>query len=304
MPLPTLRDTNRYGLTRDIPAGVKRVIRQHTGFGCAVCGVAIGQYEHIDPTFNDAREHDPERMTYLCATCHDHVTRGIWSKAKVWEARSQPFAKRHGHCHSAFDVPAADFNVWLCNLRATGVRTILAVDETPLLIVEPPEVAGGPFQLSARFYDEAGRLQLEIERNEWFGHTTAWDIECVGPRIFIRSAPRAIMLQICAVAPHGLAIERINMRYGPVHIVGTMREISVHFASRERPSLIRGRGRALGLDPGSRFLRISDGHISIGGSGSIQVGPDLEPPPFRRPFSADSPCVCGSGKAYRRCCGV
>ena len=50
---------NQYDLSREIPADVKRAVRQACGYGCVICGSAIIEYEHVDPTFNEAREHDP-----------------------------------------------------------------------------------------------------------------------------------------------------------------------------------------------------------------------------------------------------
>src|SRR5437016_5533012 len=104
------QELNKYGLTRRPPAEVRRQIRQECNFGCVCCGLAIAQYEHIDPEFHEAKEHDPAKMAYLCGGCHDRVTRGVWSKAKVKADRKQPWAKQKGHCHDAFDI-GADFPV-------------------------------------------------------------------------------------------------------------------------------------------------------------------------------------------------
>src|SRR5680860_323928 len=98
-----VRESNKYGLSRNIPADVKRQIRKECGFGCVICGGAFITYEHIDPTFAEAREHDPEKMTLLCGGCHFRVTKGIWSKEKVRSAKKAPITFKNGGAKDAFD---------------------------------------------------------------------------------------------------------------------------------------------------------------------------------------------------------
>ena len=98
------RPSNRHGLSQDIPDPLKRALRQACGYGCVICGCAIYQYEHIGPTFTEAREHDPERMALLCGSCHDKKTRGLLSKETAMLARNSPFAKREGFSRVSLDV--------------------------------------------------------------------------------------------------------------------------------------------------------------------------------------------------------
>ncbi|MEH2485180.1 Abi-alpha family protein [Bradyrhizobium sp. AZCC 2230] len=81
---------NRHGLSRNIPADVKRTVRQRDGFGCVVCGKAIYDYEHFDPEFADATQHDPAGIVLLCISCHGKKTRGFLSKQTIAAARQSP----------------------------------------------------------------------------------------------------------------------------------------------------------------------------------------------------------------------
>ncbi len=72
---------NKHGLSRYIPQHIKRELRQRSRFGCVICRRGFYQYEHIDPPFEDAKTHVPDRMCCLCGSCHDAVTRGQLSKA-------------------------------------------------------------------------------------------------------------------------------------------------------------------------------------------------------------------------------
>ena len=90
-------EVNNHHLSRKPPLDIKRIIRQNSGFGCVICGAGIYDYEHVDPEFKDAREHDPDRMTLLCLQCHGKVTRKIWSKEKVKAAMKDPRCKQIGY---------------------------------------------------------------------------------------------------------------------------------------------------------------------------------------------------------------
>jgi hypothetical protein len=72
-----MASTNKYGLSRVIPADIAREIRKRCGFGCVNCGSALYHYEHMIPEFSEASQHIAEKITLLCGTCHDYVTRGI-----------------------------------------------------------------------------------------------------------------------------------------------------------------------------------------------------------------------------------
>jgi hypothetical protein len=96
-------ESNRHGLSRRIPDPIARQLRQECGFGCVVCGSAIFDYEHVDPEFKDAEEHDPTKMALLCGSCHDKVTRRQWSKDKIKEARANPICLESGFSSEWFD---------------------------------------------------------------------------------------------------------------------------------------------------------------------------------------------------------
>lgn len=67
--------------------------------------------------------------------------------------------------------------------------------------------------LSGVFCDSVGRDALVIKDNEWSVSTGNWDVECVGPRITIRSGPGDIVLVLKLNPPHGIIVERINMLF-------------------------------------------------------------------------------------------
>jgi len=204
--------SNRHGLSREIPASVKRALRQACGYGCVICGCAIYQYEHVDPEFAEAKEHDPERMALLCGSCHDQKTRGLRSQETVMRARRSPVAKREGFSSVSLDVaPDSMVAVKIGRTEFHGLRDILIVDNETILSVSPPESRGTPPRIDAAFYDRSNKLVARIVENEWRGESTAFDIETKGPVITIRSKPRKIDLVLRVVPPHGIVLEQLRM---------------------------------------------------------------------------------------------
>jgi hypothetical protein len=299
-----MTNTNRYGLSRDIPPAIKRQIRQVCGFGCVCCGLAIASYEHIDPEFHEARSHDPDKIAYLCEGCHSRVTRGFWSKEKIRKARENPWCIKNGKCKDAFDISSNEIILWLGGNQIVNIPTIISIQDEPLLVIDPPEFFKGPYMISGKFYNETGKLLFEIVKNEWFGESNNWDIECVGSRITIRTNPRKIGLQISCMPPKGLIIEELNMNYKNTKIIGNQYGLEV---TGPHNSKIRMNGRrAIG---NGRYGTL----FSIDNHGGLHLGPgpfSLEtlvgPIPYlgenKRKIGRNVTCPCGSGKKYKKCC--
>jgi hypothetical protein len=239
-----MTEINRHGLSRDIPDPIKREIRRKCGFGCVCCGLAIASYEHIDPEFADAREHDPARMAYLCEGCHSRVTRRFWSKDRVVRAAREPYClvNPNRRFWDKLDVSAEDMMVQIGGVRCVKVPILLNVKGDDLLFVEPPEEPGAPFRISARFYDLNEQEIFRIDRNEWSGPPTNWDVECVGGRITIRSSPWKIALRLLIKPPKELIVERIDMAYRGERIVGNDSVITMSGASLVGPCDVVGSG--------------------------------------------------------------
>ena len=184
-----MTEKNKHGLSRYIPADVRLEVRKAAGFGCVICGAAIGEYAHIDPPFADAKEHCAEGITFLCVQHHGKETRGLLSRETIRKAMTDPWCHQFDHCHEAFDIDAEDAHVVLGGSRFYKTN-ILSVDNVPLLKILPPVELGAPYRLSGRFYDASGQLCLEIENNHWKARSKSWDIEVVGTSIRILDSTR------------------------------------------------------------------------------------------------------------------
>jgi hypothetical protein len=218
--------TNQYGLTRDIPDPVKRQVRKECGFGCVTCGKAIAQYEHIDPEFKDAHEHDASKIAYLCGACHDNVTRGFWSKDKIQKARQNPVTFKNGNSKDFFDV-SPPFFLEIGTVLIEGVNNFFVFGEgkptehsnfDKLLYIEPAEEVDAPFMITGRFFDSDGKLIATIDKNELIMPNDLWDVEIIGREFTIRKKLGDFAIQLIVEPPHKFKITRMNMLYRGVKI--------------------------------------------------------------------------------------
>ncbi|MDB6025840.1 MAG: hypothetical protein JWM68_2063 [Verrucomicrobiales bacterium] len=226
-------EPNKHGLTRYLSEPIARKIRQECGFGCVICGFAICDYEHIEPEFKDAEEHDPSKMALLCGGCHRKVTSGYFSKEKVKEARANPVCLKQGFCSEWFDFGPENPSIVVGGASFYKPDCVLKILDQTLLEVKGPEVAGGPIRVSGLFYNKDGKLIFSIEDNLWKGQTENWDIETVGQTTTIRRESRNIALVIRTDPRKTLTIERLDMFYKGVRICANEKGVCFGLADKE-----------------------------------------------------------------------
>lgn len=208
---------NQYGLARDIPAAVKRKVRQQCGFGCVICGLGIVQYEHVDPEFKDAREHKADGITLLCPQCHAKITTKMWSKARVKLGMRMPKCKQDGFASEFFDFLNESPVLVFGGVRLSNCEIPIQVAGYPLFSIKPPEYTGGPFLLSGTFTDSNGAITLSIVDNEWKASSSSWDVEVKGRSITIREKERKIHLILSVQSETELLVERLDMCFANIH---------------------------------------------------------------------------------------
>ncbi|MBX9580543.1 MAG: hypothetical protein K2X87_09560 [Gemmataceae bacterium] len=206
---------NRHGLSRDIPADRALRVRRECGFGCVLCGKSVVHYDHFNPEFKDATDHDPAGIALLCGGCHDEKSRKYLSTATIAGARLNPLCKRTGFSWKKLGLqgePIVDLG------GAQFRRSPIQIAGRRLLEVKPGEEPGVPFRLSALFTNAVGHEVLRIEDNIWKASTGSWDVACEGGRISIRSGLSDYCLILRAMPPEGVKVERLDMRLGDYHV--------------------------------------------------------------------------------------
>jgi len=224
-------EVNKHGLSRYIPAHVKREVRQRSKFGCIICRCGLYQYEHIDPLFMQAKEHNPECICCLCGSCHEKVTRGHISKELVKAAYSR--IQKQPMKMVEPPVGPLDFHDGNVELVIGGlvyspaVRTILRYNGSDLIRIFPSTHSDEPGRISAILTDDKGVIVLRLEKNEWIGSLHSWDIEIVGQQLTIRRKNKRIVLQIRLDPPGRIVVEHLDMRIHDSHIIATEKAYAV-----------------------------------------------------------------------------
>ncbi len=212
---------NRFGLPRHIPDQIKRQVRQHCGFGCAICGVTITEYEHFSPDFVDADCHSADGIVLLCPNHHAMVTKAIIPKAEVAAAYANPAAKTNGF--SSTNHP------WFRGIPSLKMGGGPLVSGTPIPIqvageniihFEPPEEGSDVCQISAKVRDSSGLNFFEIFKNEWRVPGGEWDFKCIANRYIFNDQLGNPMLSLRMEPPNFIAIEllKTSVRGIPIHI--------------------------------------------------------------------------------------
>ena len=216
---------NKHGLSRYIPIEVRREVRQRSKFGCVICRRGFYQYEHIDPPFEDATEHNPDHICCLCGSCHDDVTRGRRSKASVKAAYHKIQRLPNKRVHPP--IGPLDFHDGNVELSIGGltlnpaIRTILRYHGQDIIKIFPSERQDEPGRISAVFTNDEGIAVLRLEENEWIGSLDNWDIEVVRKRITIRRDKGRVVLQLRLDPPGRIVVEHLDMRIVDGHIIAT-----------------------------------------------------------------------------------
>jgi hypothetical protein len=143
---------NKYGLSRVIPDPIKSC-----GFGCVNCGCAIYQYEHVDPLFSEAQEHNPDYMTLLCGGCHDHVTKKLLSKETIKFKMLNPKCKERGFSFGPFDLGITPPEIIIGTLKCKNVASLIKIYEDDIFTICPPSSPDLPFLINARLCDRYGK---------------------------------------------------------------------------------------------------------------------------------------------------
>lgn len=215
-----MAERNRLGLGRTIPSPVKREVRKRCGFGCVRCGFSLYDYEHFDPDFKDATEHNPDGITLLCMQCNQKRNRKVLSVETVRLANENPKCLEQGFANEAFDFGTEPIEIAFAGVTFKNCTHLIRVLGIPILSIASPENVGEPYQLSGRFADDCGEATLKIENNVWSAGADNWDVECEGPKITIRRGPGDIVLVLKSEPPKKLIVERLNMEFEGMYFRG------------------------------------------------------------------------------------
>lgn len=214
---------NKYGLSRDVPSEIKRQIRQRSKFGCVICRTAIYTYEHIDPLFINAHEHNPDHMCLLCNNCQTNSTNGVLHKNKIRDAYKKiqenenvDDPKRKGF----FDVYKKNLTINLGQCSFEMFHSVINIDGKDYLSFKPDPDNALSYVINGLFLDDRGSELFRIESNEWIGNNRQWDVDLIGTTLTIRRSKGNILFSAHKdQASQDISITHLNMWAPPFHVL-------------------------------------------------------------------------------------
>ncbi len=238
--------TNNEGLTRKVPADVRRAVRKACGFGCVVCGCAVYDYDHHSPQFKDAKTHDVAGISLLCQTCHTKKKKGLLTEEAYSQARTAPYCLREGNAWTDWvssEPYAPQLVIGLLTL--VGGSSLFRVDDEVLFGFDPPEDNGAPPSLNLRFFNDKGAEIFAVVGNEITVSSDAFDIETVGPVWTVRSALYHVDLEIRFDLLTRITVSRMKFRHGRWSIHAAPGTVALKFDD-EPIETFSGRARVSG----------------------------------------------------------
>lgn len=233
------------------------------------CGYAFCEYEHIEPEFEHATEHDPKAMAFLCRRCHGEVTSKRATKESVWKAKANPFCRRKKPAWG--DLEFGTLTCTFGSIFFCDSRVLLRIGDEDLLTIDAPEEPGGPIRVNATLYD-GGDVAFRIEDNAIVLNRDNWDVELEGPLLTVRRGLGDVFLRYRFVPRAGVRVERLQMNYQGVDVVVSEDRVCVGDAE-------------WGID--SIHAMFSDCETCIVASrGSIRLGDELSLSALARPKSS------------------
>ncbi|GAP98592.1 hypothetical protein [Leptolyngbya sp. NIES-2104] len=208
---------NQYGLERDIPDSVKRVVRQECGNGCVICGKLPYEYEHFDPPYKDACEHKAEGIALLCSSHHTDKSAGRLSVQTIKKRRSKPYNQGQSAIwthHLTEDILFLDVGGNILHGHSVG----LSINGTVIIGMKAPATSDGQWLLAGAFNDPYGTGTLQFCDNEVQIHRGSWDFTMEGTTLTVRSGPRKVVAQVSfRPSDNVISIDKLKMKLANGH---------------------------------------------------------------------------------------
>jgi hypothetical protein len=191
-----------------IPDPMKREVRQRCGFGCVICGLPLWNYHHMTP-YAVVKDHAADNLTLLCPNHHAEVDHAL-SERQIREFNADPVNVRTG----VTSPRRLRFESAGPARIVIGSNTFLwnAPEMYPIVVDNDPVIGfhreDDELMLTLVLRDEFNLPVAVADRGEIIFSTDAWDIDRVGNRVTIRSAPRQVFVAILFDPKGVVTIER------------------------------------------------------------------------------------------------
>lgn len=246
-----MSEKNRHGLSRHIPEEIKRLIRQNSKFGCVVpyCREAIYEYEHIDPEFKDALEHNPDN---ICLVCPKHNPRNKGKEGEEYVSKDQ-LKNYYSLIKETEEVPKpktpdffSGFTDWpiikIGKSNFAGIKSIINIRGVDIFSFQKND-GRYPFEpeiiFSAKFHGPDGKKIFEVEKNEWICETNNFDVEVKNGKFSIWDQSKEVVFKASKLPEKNVIhIEKLNFWYYRCHILLSEENLIVAKYSKDLMSCI------------------------------------------------------------------
>ena len=207
-------EENPLTASRNIPSSIKRKVRRACGFGCALCGHPIFEYDHIVP-FSQVKSHTVENLCCLCPTHHAEKTRKIIATELVSKARMNPInvQTKNSKSHPLYffgDYCLVEVGS-IKNYVFKPSRAVKPAIYSPLVIrnEELIKITFGNDEIiliDILVKNELDEIIIKIVENELLFKADSWDIEFIANKLKVVEQKGDTALEMVLNAPYGVSI--------------------------------------------------------------------------------------------------
>ena len=185
--------------------------RAACGFACVRCGATVYEYCTALPT--TAPEGDSPALTLLCPSCREVVSNLLGDSPAVAAILAHPIARQAEFDRSRLPFVAGKGLPRVDVLAAVEMRYVpvpILFGGYPVIELLPPEIPGGPAQLSVYLGREGEKPAEIVARNEWCPPDDSWRFEWRAGRYVFESAAHDVRLVLAITGHEHLRIEALR----------------------------------------------------------------------------------------------
>jgi hypothetical protein len=179
----------------NVPAEVKRQLRQESGFGCCKCGHPFIEYHHIIPWAEEQHFRAADMMV-VCASCHQLFTVGAIPVNDQRKMKDRPKNIVDNLVRGHLYVNTNELSVNLAGGKAIDTPNLLTLSSQVVLSARR-DGENGRVLISAIIQNNDGTTIAELNDNEWsLVPGLVWDFESYPLQSTIRLSQGEIAFKV------------------------------------------------------------------------------------------------------------
>lgn len=185
--------------SRTIPAPIRRAVRKRYGFGCAICGLPIFDYDHF-AEYAEVKEHSEDNIVILCPNHHSDKTRKRLSKNRInyyrenYRNKSEPYtaAWKIEPNESIEVIVGSNYAIWTPLEEDSYFEVIWVAGISHFTL----HFEDGWITFSLHVTNSEGLTLLYIHKGEMVVSTDIGDYEYVADKLTISNEMREVVCEL------------------------------------------------------------------------------------------------------------